>query len=388
MKKYYLYAHDGSGNHGCEALVRSTAKLLNVGPDRLTLMSARPEEDMRYGIDQLCRVVKAGTTAKGSKLCRGFIKSYWDLKVKKDHMPMELMGELWGSGAKSGDIAISIGGDVYCYDVIPELVRMHDIWKLGGLKTVYWGCSIEPELLEKPQIADDIRRFDLITARETISYEALKKVNPNTVLVSDSAFLLDKVMPALPPEFVVGNTVGINVSPLIMRYGTAGKLIMKNYEELIRFILETTDMAVCLIPHVIWDDNDDRIPIQELYRQFAGTGRVCVFEDHNAMELKGCISRCSFFVGARTHATIAAYSTGVPTLVVGYSVKSRGIARDLFGTEENYVLSVQNLKKPRDLAEAFFWMQEREKDIRSHLQATIPGYTQRVYDGVKALKKL
>ncbi len=388
MKKYFLYAHDGSGNHGCEALVRSTAKLLDVGPDRLTLMSARPEEDERYGIGELCNIKKSGVRGEGTKLCRGFIKSYYELKIKKNHHPMELMAELWGSGAKSGDVAVSIGGDVYCYDVISELVHMHDVWKLGGLKTVYWGCSIEPELLEKPQIANDIRRFDLITARETISYEALKKVNPNTILVADSAFFLDEVDITLPKEFIVGNTVGVNVSPLIMRYGTEGKLIMKNYEELIRFVLETTDMAVCLIPHVIWDDNDDRLPIEELYQKFAATGRVCELSDHNAMELKGCISKCRFFVGARTHATIAAYSTGVPTLVVGYSVKSRGIARDLFGTEENYVLSVQNLRRPRDLADAFSWMQEREKDIRATLKTVVPEYKKRALNGVKALKKL
>ena len=64
------------------------------------------------------------------------------------------------------------------------------------------------------------------------------------------------------------------------------------------------------------------------------TGRVVFFEDHNCMELKGIISKCRFFVGARTHSTIAAYSMGIPTLVVGYSVKARGIARDLLGGEE------------------------------------------------------
>ena len=53
-----------------------------------------------------------------------------------------------------------------------------------------------------------------------------------------------------------------------------------------------------------------------------GTGRVLLVGDHNCMELKGFIGRCRFFVGARTHATIAAYSSCVPTLAAGYSVKS------------------------------------------------------------------
>ena len=55
------------------------------------------------------------------------------------------------------------------------------------------------------------------------------------------------------------------------------------------------------------------------------------------------ISKCRFFVVARTHATIAAYSTGVPTIVISYSVKSRGIARDLFGDEKGYAVSWKSL---------------------------------------------
>jgi polysaccharide pyruvyl transferase WcaK-like protein len=72
-------------------------------------------------------------------------------------------------------------------------------------------------------------------------------------------------------------------------------------------------------------------------------------EDCNCRELKHIISRCRFFIGARTHVTIAAYSSCVPTLVLGYSVKSRGIARDLFGTEVGYVLPVQKLTDSYEL---------------------------------------
>lgn len=31
MKKFFLYGHNGSGNHGCEAIVRSTCKILREG---------------------------------------------------------------------------------------------------------------------------------------------------------------------------------------------------------------------------------------------------------------------------------------------------------------------------------------------------------------------
>ena len=99
--------------------------------------------------------------------------------------------------------------------------------------------------------------------------------------------------------------------------------------------------------------------------------------DRSCTELKYLISNCRFFLGARTHATIAAYSTGVPTLVLGYSVKSRGIARDLFGTEEGYVLPVQKLTRPEELTKAFLRLMDQEEQIRSHLAAILPGYKER-----------
>jgi polysaccharide pyruvyl transferase WcaK-like protein len=107
---------------------------------------------------------------------------------------------------------------------------------------------------------------------------------------------------------------------------------------------------------------------------FQQSPRVIQLEDHNAMELKGYISRCRLFIGARTHATIAAYSSCVPTLAVGYSVKAKGIAKDIFGTYENYVVPVQTLAYTDDLITAFEWLKVHEEDIRQHLSIFMPNY--------------
>ncbi|WP_368257505.1 polysaccharide pyruvyl transferase family protein, partial [Intestinimonas butyriciproducens] len=147
-------------------------------------------------------------------------------------------------------------------------------------------------------------------------------------------------------------------------------------------------MQVALIPHVEKSGNEDRASLLTLYDRFRGTGRVLLVGDHNCMELKGFIGRCRFFVGARTHATIAAYSSCVPTLAAGYSVKARGIARDLFGTEEHYVVPVQGMERRDDLARAFRWMLEHEEAIRIRLQETMPEYRARSFSAVHALCRL
>ena len=95
------------------------------------------------------------------------------------------------------------------------------------------------------------------------------------------------------------------------------------------------------------------------------------------MQLKGYILRCRFFIGARTHATIAAYSTGVPTLVLGYSVKSRGIAKDIFGTDKGYVLPIEKLYSAEDLLESYHHLKENEAGIKNHLNSFMPSYIEK-----------
>ena len=388
MKHYILYSHDGSANHGCEALVRTTIELLQDSDTSFTLSSTRPEEDLAYGIDKLCDVVKIHSKSKSVKKDLKFLKAYYQLKAKKNYIPMDRLAELEAFNARKGDIAFSIGGDSYCYGFTDEMAIRNKLWKKGGLKTVYWGCSIEPDLLEDPEIAKDIATFDLITARESISYEALKRVNSNTVLVSDSAFALKTVKEPLPIELNNREIVGLNLSPLVENLEKKKGIIRRNYEVLIEHIINNTDWSILLIPHVVWEGTDDRIINDFFFDKYKDCGRVFAVEDANCEVLKGYISRCRFFIGARTHATIAAYSSCVPTIVLGYSVKSKGIAKDLFGSYENYVLPVQSIKQPNNIVDAFKWLVANEDRIKNNLQNVLPEYINRVYDGVSALKKL
>lgn len=366
--KNILFMHGGSANHGCEALVRTTSQVLS-GPENVSLWSLAKVEDEQYGAAKTVeRIVES------EQLTR-FSLPYFEALIRRKFLRQpDANMDVFLRETFKDNIAFSIGGDNYCYSwSAKQGVELDKKIRKYAKATVLWGCSIDPEAIT-PEMAEDLAGFDLITARESITYELLKPINPNTILVADTAFLLEKTELPLPENFIENNTVGINVSPLIMKYGTEENCILANYEELIRYILSETDMNVCLIPHVVWEYNDDRIPLRYLFDKFKDSGRICMIEDSNCCELKGYIARCRFFVGARTHATIAAYSSGVPTLVVGYSVKSRGIARDLFGTEENYVLPVQNLKTETDLKNAFCRLAEHEMDICTQLQQVIPEY--------------
>lgn len=370
--RYTLFAHGGSGNHGCEAIVRSVASVLNLGRED-ELLSDVPEEDACYGLDGLLSV-----NASRSYVTQGLI---YKLLAKMSGNPDRYYyRRLYRSlGTKPTTWALSIGGDNYCYHGMDvQMMVMHQLMRRSAHRTALVGCSVESETLSK-EILDDMRHYDLIWARESLTHESLcDRGFKNVKLIPDPAFCLNRVDLPLPKGFVEGNTVGINMSPLIMGKETQKGMAMANYRRLIEYIINETNMQVALIPHVVWATNDDRLPLQSLHEQFCDTGRVLMLEDHTAEELKGYIARCRFLVAARTHASIAAYSQQVPTLVVGYSIKARGIARDLFGTEDNYVLPVQKMTDEDQLMEDFRWLMAHEEQIKKHYAGMMPEYIKRI----------
>lgn len=376
MRKIILYPHGGSGNHGCEALVRSTvsiAQTKNITSDSITLCSKNAEEDNKYGIDALCNIV----SQQSHPSLADRIKAQICHKVLKDDMAFErnTYKEILRC-VDSNSICLSFGGDNYCYGKPVYIYNMNKLFRSKGAKTILWGCSIEPSNIDA-EMLEDLAGYDEIVVRESITRDALLEHGlKNVRLHSDPAFLLETdTSVSLPEQFQEGNTVGINLSPMALDYSGNSNMVLENYRRLIRYVLDETNMSVAFIPHVVWSDNDDRTVLRLLHDEFAVNdkyrSRICMIEDCNATEIKGVISQCRFVVAARTHASIAAYSHCIPTLVLGYSVKARGIAKDLFGTDNNYVTPVQNLDCESDVLHAFQYIVENEEAIRDSLIAKI-----------------
>lgn len=381
-----LYSHGGSGNHGCEAIIRSTIKTLKA--NSVNVFSHNIDQDKKYGINNICCLKEDTTSSVQRGSLKWLLSSIQSKVTGRIDLKIKYQRKLLLDNVRPGDICLSVGGDNYCYAGTDILEAVNYCLRKKGCKTVLWGCSVEPELLHNRDVLKDISKFDLITARESISYEALKKINSNTHLIPDPAFTLDRIDLPLPSGWKEENTIGINASPLILASGNKESIVMEAYRKLIRTIIQYTDSNIALIPHVVWENNDDREVLKQLYEESEDSGRLILLNDCNCMQLKGYIARCRMFIGARTHATIAAYSSCVPTLVLGYSVKSRGIAKDIFGTDKNYVISVQNMKNPNILSEGFLWLLENERDIKLHLQSLMPSYIKKVYNAGTLVKDL
>lgn len=386
MKKVLMYCHNGSGNHGCEAIVKSTTHLLNKkGINDVRLISSKKSEDLIYGVNEKVHIYDEINSPKRYKL--RFLLAYISQKLFNNYKLMNQLSYLYPYEDCGKDtVSLSIGGDNYCYGDNSKYIGFHNVSKKYGHKTVLWGCSVEPELMDDENVLSDLKSFDKIVVRETISFNAMKEHGlTNAVLYPDPAFTLskDESFVNIPKK----NTVGINVSPLITKYEEDNGLILKNYINLIQYILHNTNMNISLIPHVIWEGNDDREMLLLLKNHF-DDNRITILEDCNCQQLKKHISKLRFLVAARTHASIAAYSNCIPTLVAGYSIKSKGIARDLFGTYEHYVVPVQHLNEENDLTKEFIWLMENENYIINHLQTIMPDYINKSSESVNEIIEL
>lgn len=380
-----IYGNGGSGNHGCEAIVRGTSSLLG---SISAIHSINPDEDQKYGLHRLTDIIEIKENPRHNL---PFLKAYLKLKLTGNYTDMDGLAyhSAIHSWKKKCKIALSAGGDNYCYEgTAKHYAHLNKLYRNAGMSTVLWGCSIEPDVVQQPSVAKDLRSYNMIIARESITYEALKPIQPNLHLMPDPAFYMEAAPCSIDPRLEKGTVIGINASPHILTCESSAGIAYENYRQLISHILRETDATIALIPHVVWESNDDRKVLRQLYDDFDQNERLVLVEDHSAPELKYIISKCSFFVGARTHATIAAYSSCVPTLVVGYSVKARGIARDLFGTEEGYVLPVQNLKSPEQLSTAFSRLYTRSAECKTHLCAFLPEYLAANKKAIEFLKEV
>lgn len=352
-----LYYHTGSKNHGCEAIVRTICKLF--AQEEIILYSFQPQTDRIFGLEQL-------VTIKGC-MVRKKTYSIMERILIRLHIQQEGAECFQEMLNEKVDWAFSIGGDNYCYPGQPEeLAYLNREFHKRNIKTALFGCSINPDIVRKKTVRKDLSRYNLIIARESMTYDVMKQCGlHNCFLYPDSAFILPKGRVDLKEN--IKEYIGINISPLVIKGGKDDHIVYENYITLIDYIIENTAYDIILLPHVTVEWDNDYTVLDKIYEKYEATNRILEIDEHNCMEIKGYIARCKMVVCARTHVSIAAYSMGIPTLVIGYSIKSKGIAKDLFGEYEHYVISVAALENVDDLLSAFRWLEEKQDNVRKKL---------------------
>ena len=257
------------------------------------------------------------------------------------------------------------------------------------------------------EIAKHFKALTGVFVRESLSRDYLAQigVEENVRLVADPAFLMrseplhDESLVALASQC----PIGVNLSPLIgKKFLPPGcmpwEINKKDLEPFIAFCREIIvaislqfDNPIALVPHVISDSvgSDDYYLMSEVFRRLPNetSRRVHMIPTNlHAAQLKWFIGQCRLFIGARTHSTIAALGSMVPTLTLGYSLKARGLNEDILGTQE-FCISSEDLAE-KSLIDRTSRLAKEENSIRKNLEKAIPPTLVRALQASSHLKAM
>lgn len=385
--KISIYGHYGSSNHGNEAIVRGFKEV--VKDESINVYSYQPDTDYAFQLNEIVEIkpfVKMYSKYSVKRILRAILNRTLKNKsiVYKNYIA-PFIKEIDG-------LYLIEAGDQYCEP--SDLKRFYyyvneQINRLGG-KTVMMPATITVSYLEDNALVKDLNNYSIIYARESITFNALKKAGLKSIVkfVPDPAF---KMLPKpcnLPEMFMNTRVLGITVGSLSQGKEEYYDRMIHSIKLLIKNVIENTEFGVALIPHVnVGDRLNDPQTLKQLYNEFAHTNRIALIPEQRADQQKYVIGKCNFMITLRTHASVAAYSQAVPTIVLGYSQKSKGIAIDLFGTDENYVVRVEELNQTKLIA-AFNWLVQNEQNIRKTYSEKLDAYIAKVdsiYDDLRNL---
>lgn len=389
MKKYekvVFYSYINSGNHGCEAIFRSTYDILQLSDNRNYIFSDNIELDENMGLGKMCEFkeipyVKPRSLFPLSSLFSRALRifkidknAFWKYKYSRHKKIFD-----------NNTLSLSTGGDIYCYGDSDWLTFLNDMAKENGSKTVLWGCSIAEEFITE-DIEKDLKKYDLITVRESYTYNNLVKrgIVDNVKLFPDPAFKLKMEKNDIIKFCDNRKYIGINLSNHVVK----SEKIYYLFVDLIKYIIHKSDYDVVLIPHVFWKDENDLEILSRLYEELDNPRIHLVDREYSCLKLKYIISKCSLFMGARTHSVIAAYSSCVPAIALSYSMKSRGIAHDIFGTEDNMVFQVSDNTDVSEMIDIFEYFKDNNDKIREFLCKKIPEYVAKLDEELEFIEMI
>lgn len=373
--KYYFPIHFDGGNRGCEAIAKGTAIILQEKKENLVGLCTDAGLDIRLGVDKHITLIP---TRKKSFFFEFFLRLYRKItrnNEKCNAISYKYVYTSFINRMNHDDVLVSTGGDMMCYGN-NEVNYTVNLAKEKGIKSILWGCSIGEENLTKEKL-EALHNFSLIYARESMTKDMLAKHGINKVVVyPDPAFILKPEQCELPKCFSKENVIGINLSNLVLGGYGLDTPFAKEILNLFEYIISKTDDHILLVPHVFWNGQDDRIVCNAIKEKFP-TSRVSVFDSEklNYCQIRYVISHCKMFIGARTHAVISAYSMCVPTIALGYSVKSVGIAKDLNLPDWTVVDSKKNITDA--LLNSFLKLQTEYAKISSILSNQMKEYSQK-----------
>lgn len=275
----------------------------------------------------------------------------------------------------SFDIMLCMGegdsfSDIYGKTRFEFIDSQHKIARFLNIKYALLPQTIGPfnDKKIKNKAKRSIENAEMVFVRD---YQSLKYVNDNAkprkvFEAIDVAFF----MPYEKNKFTDDSiNVGINISSLLW-YGGYKKNnqfgLKASYPELIygiiEYFLSLPDVKIYIVPHVVSQnsniENDYEISFN-LINKYNNNKIILAPFFLTPILAKNYISGLDFFIGARMHAAIAAFSTGVPVFPLAYSRKFNGLFKDTL--DYNYMADMVNEEQEEILSQVIIAFKNRKK---------------------------
>lgn len=330
-----------SGNKGCEALAYSFLELLNeIGKRNDSCINA-------YMLVPCTTMEIAALIVARKRMYADLRRKFQNMaftNVTLEFMPYYKRKQLLLPNVKkldcvfdftAGDSFTDLYGEerFYSRTAIKEKIIRLRIPLVLGSQTI---GPFENDAVRKRAVTV-IKSSTEIFVRDIDSYEYVKKISGRLpVLTSDIAFLLP--YKKIYMKDISKIRIGFNPSGLLwnLKKRQGGYINLSvDYQEyccrIIEYLMNKRQYEVELIVHAYTLDLDnldnDLAAVNDLKQKYPQINVAPLFE--SPTEAKSYISSLDIFVGARMHATIAAYSSGVPVIPFSYSRKFEGLYKTL-----------------------------------------------------------
>lgn len=206
----------------------------------------------------------------------------------------------------------------------------------------------------------------------------------------DMAFFLPYTPISLDKKWI---HVGLNISALLWHGGYTKDNqfgLKENYKDMIcriiDYFLSQPNVKLHLIPHVISNEKieDDYTVAETIVHKYCNPSIVLSEKFKSPVEAKSYISSMDFFMGARMHSTIAAFSSGVPVIPMAYSRKFNGLFEATLNYEHMVNLKVDNTEVVLDKIKNGFLQRITLKDkIQKRLCSVVEERKKRLHNDLK-----
>lgn len=141
MKKIILCGHTGSHNRGCEAIIKSTADLFSSWGVETVLATHDLPYDLRLGVSEFSRIVEYAEFRNHP--IRRVTSLFLDKILKVQYMANYLRQmDVWK--VMHGNIVLNVGGDTYCYDVMPKIsINLNKYCTKHNIPCVFGGAQLK-----------------------------------------------------------------------------------------------------------------------------------------------------------------------------------------------------------------------------------------------------